>query len=58
MFGIIADIAKETVKTVKCVDDAITGVYKDAKESSEVLGVGPESQREVIRDIGKMFSNK
>jgi hypothetical protein len=55
MFGIFADIVKETVKTVKTVDRAVTDVYKGAKESAEELGVGPRSIREAIKDTADAF---
>lgn len=53
MFGIFADMAKETIRTVKCVDDAVTDLYRDVKQTTEEMGIGPESQREFIREITK-----
>lgn len=58
MFGILRDLAKEAVKTVKTIDDAVTDVYLGAKESAEELGVGPESMREAIEAVAELFVDK
>lgn len=49
MFGILKDIAKETVKTVKCIDEEVTNIYHKAKEVTEDMGIGPESIRNMMR---------
>lgn len=49
MFGIIKDITKETIKTVKTIDEEVTNIYHEAKEVTEELGIGPKSIRDIIK---------
>lgn len=49
MFGILKDITKETIKTVKTIDEEVTNIYHEAKEATEEIGIGPKSIRDIIK---------
>lgn len=51
MFGIMADVFKETVKTAKTADKTATNIYKEVKDTADECGLGPKSAREVIKEF-------